>query len=130
MHRLASIAPLARIASASVGSVIALGPLMLGSDVTEVLPQSGTVWLMVAGLAIGSALVPQLIYVLCSPIVGASRSAVLGSVELPTMFAAGIIAFGERLTLPQAIGCMLILAAIILTQSRVTRNLSSTIARR
>lgn len=125
VHRLSRIPPLARIGSVSLGSVMALSPLMLGSVSADVIPQDTTVWLLVAGLAIGSALIPQLIYTICSPIIGASRTAVFGSIELPTMFAVSIIVFGEQLTLSQAIACALIVGAIVLIQSRVTRNVST-----
>ncbi|MEC9312002.1 MAG: hypothetical protein VYA97_09585, partial [Pseudomonadota bacterium] len=54
-------------------------------------------------------------YSVCSPMIGAARTAVIGSIELPTMFAVGVIAFGERISLAQAIACALILAAIMLS---------------
>ena len=129
VHRLSRIAPLVRIASVSLGSMMALAPLMLASEAKDVIPQSASVWFMIAGLAIGSALVPQLIYTVCSPVIGASRTAVFGSIELPTMFAVSIIAFGEQLTISQAIACLLVVSAIVLTQSRATRNVSTNISK-
>ncbi len=129
VHRLTRLPPLARVASVSMGSVLALLPIILATDPVEVIPQSGSVWVLAFGLAIGSALVPQLIYTSCSPVIGTSRSAVLGSVELPTMFAIGVFVFGERLTLAQGVACLLVLAAMILIQSRATRNVMANISK-
>ncbi len=130
VHRLSRIPPLARIASVSLGSFLGLVPLMLMSDADQILPKNANDWFLIAGIAIVSALVPQLIYSVCSPIIGTSRTAVIGSVELPTMFAVSVFAFGEQLTLPQIIACVLIVSAIILTRSRATRNVTTNIAKR
>ncbi len=130
VHRLSRIPPLARIASVSLGSFLGLVPLMLMSDADQILPKNANDWFLIAGIAIVSALVPQLIYSVCSPIIGTSRTAVIGSVELPTMFAVSVFAFGEQLTLPQTIACVLIVSAIILTRSRATRNVTTNIAKR
>ncbi len=130
VHRLSRIPPLARIASVSLGSFLGLVPLMLMSDADQILPKNANDWFLIAGIAIVSALVPQLIYSVCSPIIGTSRTAVIGSVELPTMFAVSVFAFGEQLMLPQIIACVLIVSAIILTRSRATRNVTTNIAKR
>ncbi|SLN17279.1 EamA-like transporter family protein [Roseovarius albus] len=129
VHRLSRIPPLARVASVSLGAMVALCPLMVVSEAQDVIPQTATVWVLVAGLAIVSALVPQLIYTICSPVIGTSRTAVFGSIELPTMFAVSILVFGEKLTVPQFVACVLILAAIALTQSKVTRNVSTNLSK-
>ena len=129
VFRLSRIAPLARMASVTLGSVVALAPFILTSKIEEVAPQDMTSWLLLVGLAIGSALIPQLIYTVCSPVIGASRSAVFGSIELPTMFVVSIVAFGEPLTLPQAIACLIIVASIVLTQSKAIRNVSTNISK-
>lgn len=129
VFRLTRIAPLARMASVTLGSVIALAPFMLTSSIEDVVPQDTTTWLLLAGLAIGSALIPQLIYTVCSPVIGASRTAVFGSIELPTMFVVSIVAFDEPLTLPQAVACLIIVASIVLTQSRATRNVSTNLSK-
>ncbi len=130
VHRLSRIPPLARIASVSLGSFLGLVPLMLMSDADQILPKNANDWFLIAGIAIVSALVPQLIYSVCSPIIGTSRTAVIGSVELPTMFAVSVFAFGEQLTLPQIVACVLVVSAIILTRSRATRNVTTNIAKR
>ncbi len=130
VHRLTGLSPFARIASAAVGSVLGLSPLMLRSAPAEIFPADSAAWVLIAGIALGTALVPQLIYVMCAPMVGASRSAVIGSIELPTMFAVGLLAFGEAITWAQAGACALVLLAIGLTGSRKTRNIANTVANR
>jgi len=129
VHRLSRIPPLARIASVSLGSVLALAPLVATSTSAEILPKDFDTWLLILGIAVVSALVPQLIYTVSSPIIGASRTAVIGSVELPTMFLVSLFAFGETLTFSQLIACVLVVIAIVVTRSRVTRNVTTNIAR-
>lgn len=129
VHRLSRIPPLARIASVSLGSVLALSPLVATSTAAEILPADADTWLMILGIAVVSAFVPQLIYTVSSPIIGASRTAVIGSVELPTMFLVGMFAFGETLTIAQLSACALVITAIVLTRSRATRNVTTNIAR-
>lgn len=130
VHRLSRIPSLARIASVSLGSVLALVPLVVTSTSAEILPQDFDTWMLILGIAVVSALVPQLIYTVSSPIIGASRTAVIGSVELPTMFLVSMFAFGETLTFSQLMACALIVIAIVVTRSRVTRNVTTNIARK
>ncbi|SLN33393.1 EamA-like transporter family protein [Ruegeria meonggei] len=129
VHRLSRIAPLARIASVSLGSVLGLAPLILGAEVGELLPGEQSDWLLIVGIGLVTAFVPQLIYTICSPVIGASQTAVVGSIELPTMFAVGFLAFGETITLPQALACALVLGAIAITRSRKTRTVSAVLAK-
>ncbi len=129
VHKLARIAPLARIASVSLGSVLGLTPLILGTEVGELLPREQSDWLLIAGIGLVTAFVPQLIYTICSPVIGASQTAVVGSIELPTMFAVGYLAFGEAVSLPQALACALVLTAIAITRSRKTRTVSTVLAK-
>lgn len=130
VYRLSRIPPLARIAAISLGSILGLLPLMLTSDTAQVIPQTQSQWMLIAGIGLVTSLIPQLIYTVCSPIIGASRTAVIGSVELPTMFAIALFAFGEAVTGAQAVACILILSAIALTQSRVTRTVTTVIAKK
>ena len=67
VHRLSRIPPLARIASVSLGSVLALSPLVATSTAAEILPTDANTWVMILGIAVVSALVPQLIYTVSSP---------------------------------------------------------------
>ena len=117
------------MASVSLGSVVGLAPLILSSEIGEILPNGGDDWFLIVGLGLATALVPQLIYTICSPIIGAARTAVVGSIELPTMFAVGVLAFGEVITGAQAFACALVLGAIALTQSRSTRTVTTVISK-
>lgn len=130
VHRLSRIPPLARMGSVSLGSVIGLSPLVLTSNVEDVVPNDSDTWVLIAGIGLATALVPQLIYTVCSPIVGAARTAVFGSIELPTMFAVGLLAFGEVIDLAQGIACTFVLGAILITQSRTTRTVTTVMAKK
>ncbi|GLO72740.1 hypothetical protein MACH17_42570 [Phaeobacter inhibens] len=130
VHRLSRIPPLARIASVSLGSVLGLLPLMAGADIAELLPAGQSDWVLIVGIGLITALVPQLVYTICSPLIGASQTAVVGSIELPTMFAVGVIAFDEVITMHQAVACALVLGAIAITRSRKTRTVTTVIARK
>jgi drug/metabolite transporter (DMT)-like permease len=122
VHRLVRLPPLTRIASVSLGSVIGLAPLILTTAPAAVLPQGPSALALVLGIALIGALVPQLLYTICAPMVGAARTAMAGAVELPTLFATGWLAFGEPVGLAQWVACALIVAAIVLTPGRALRN--------
>ena len=127
IYKLTPISPLQRVASFSLGSSLALLPLLLSSDAAEVLPQNPADWWLVLGLALGTALVPQLIYSAFAPRIGAARSAVAGAVELPTMFLIGWTVFAETIGWVQWFACLLVTLAIVITPSRRSRNLSTQI---
>ena len=67
----------------------------------------------------------QLIYTRFAAPLGASRSAPAGSVELPTMFLAGLLLLDETIGPRQWLTCLLVTLAILITPSRATRNLST-----
>jgi drug/metabolite transporter (DMT)-like permease len=75
-------------------------------------------WLLVVGIALGSALIPQLLYTVSAPVIGTARTAVAGSVELPTMFLVGWFAFAEPVGLAQWAACAVVIAAIVLTPGK------------
>ena len=125
IHKLTPIKALARVASFSVGASLGLLPLLLLSAPGTVLPQQPGDWWLIAGLALGTALLPQWIYSVFAPEIGAARSAVAGSVELPTMFLVGWFLLGENIGIAQWLACLLVTLAILLTPARATRNLST-----
>jgi len=125
IHKLSSIRPIERVASFSVGASISLLPLLILSAPNTVLPQNAGEWQLIVGLALGTALLPQLVYTSFAPMIGAARSSVAGSVELPTMFFIGWYALGETIGLAQWLACLLITLAILLTPARTTRTLST-----
>ena len=117
------------MASVSLGAILGLAPLVLSSEISDLLPRERSDWLLIVGIGLVTALVPQLIYTVCSPVIGASQTAVVGSIELPTMFAVGLLAFGEAVTAHQAIACAFILGAIAIPRSRKTRTVSTVLTK-
>ena len=125
VHKLTPIRAIYRVASFSVGASLSLLPLLLLSNPEAVLPQSVEGWQLVAGLALGTALIPQLLYTAFAHRIGAARSAVAGSIELPTMFFIGWFTLGEIIGVAQWLACALVTIAILLTPARATRNLTT-----
>ena len=125
IHKLTPVRPIVRVASLSVGASLSLLPLIRWSGAETALPQSVTGWWLIAGLALGTALIPQLVYTTFAPQIGAARSAVAGAVELPTMFMVGWLVLGEAIGPLQWLACLLITLAIVLTPARRTINLTT-----
>jgi drug/metabolite transporter (DMT)-like permease len=128
VHKLMPISPINRVASFTVGASLSLVPLLIVTDPQAVLPQTTAEWQLITGLALGTALIPQLIYTTYAHKIGAARSAVAGSIELPTMFFIGWFALGETIGPVQWLACLLITLAILLTPARATRNLATQLA--
>jgi len=110
LHRLT---PLERLATVPLGACIGLAPLMLAQDAGNVLPRSGD-WMLIGGISVTTALLPSLLYVSAAPRLGAARTAVAGSFELPTMFVLGWLVFGETIGAAQFAAGTLVVAAILL----------------
>lgn len=125
IHKLIPIGALARVATFSTGASLGLLPLLLLAAPGTVLPQQPGDWWLIAGLALGTALLPQWLYTTFAPEIGAARAAVSGSVELPTMFFVGWFLLGENIGIAQWLACLLVTLAILLTPARATRNLST-----
>jgi drug/metabolite transporter (DMT)-like permease len=125
IHKLTPLRPIMRVGSFSLGASLSLLPLMLLAAPGTVMPQSIDGWWLVGGLALGTALLPQLIYTNFAPVIGAARAAMAGSIELPTMFLVGWLMLGESIGVPQWIACLLVTLAILVTPARATRNLST-----
>jgi len=125
VHKLTPLRALSRVSCFSAGASLSLLPLMLTSAPGSVLPQTLDGWWLIAGLAFGTALLPQLLYTQFAPMIGAARSAVAGSVELPTMFLVSALLLGEAIGGWQWLACLLVTLAILITPARATRNLST-----
>lgn len=125
IHKLIPLNAICRVTTFSTGATLSLLPLLLLANPESVLPQDSSDWQLIAGLAVFTALLPQLVYTHFAPMIGAARSAVAGSVELPTMFFIGWYALGEVIGVAQWLACLLVTLAILLTPSRATRNLST-----
>ena len=128
VHKLMPISPIDRVASFTVGASLSLIPLLIVTNPQAVLPQSPAEWQLIAGLALGTALIPQLVYTTYAHKIGAARSAVAGSIELPTMFFIGWFALGETIGAVQWLACLLITLAILMTPARAMRNLATQLA--
>lgn len=113
-RKLIGVPPLSRIACKSLGSVVGLLPLILVLPAQEVLPQSSPGWGLIAGIALVTALLPQLLFNIYVPVIGATKTAMASSMELPTMFMVGWIAFGERLTFIQMLAGLMVVSAILI----------------
>lgn len=114
----ASLTPLGRMSSFALGSSTGLLPLIATYPRDAVLPVSAEQWTLVLSLGVVSALLPQLIYTTFVPKIGGAKAAALGSIELPTMFAVGLFAFGEVIGWREALAAILVLSAIVLTPAR------------
>ena len=125
IHKLTPIKPIKRVATFSVGASLSLLPLVMLAAPGSSTPQSADGWWLVAGLALGTALLPQLLYVSFAPMIGAARSAMAGSVELPTMFIISWFMLAESIGLAQWLSCLLITLAILMTPASRTRNLTT-----
>ncbi len=125
IHKLTPIKPIRRVASFSTGASVSLIPLVIMAAPGGSTPQTPDGWWLIAGLALGTALLPQLLYVSFAPTIGAARSAMAGSVELPTMFIVSWLMLGETIGLAQWVSCLLITLAILMTPASATRNLTT-----
>jgi drug/metabolite transporter (DMT)-like permease len=110
-----NLTALEKLASGMLGSSLGLAPIALGQEAGAILPQTAAGWGWIAGLGLTTAFLPQLIYTMAAPKLGAARASAAGSFELPTMLAIGWIVFGETLSLRGAVASALVLAAIALS---------------
>ena len=117
-NKLIHVPPISRIACVSMGAALGLAPLALTQDISAGLSVAVSSWWLIFGLSLATALLPQLLYSIHAPRIGAARTAMAGSVELPTMFAIGWVGFGEVIGLPHVLAGALVLAAILVTPAR------------
>lgn len=110
-----SLAPLEKMAAGMMGSTLGLAPLALAPEAGALLPATARGWALVAGMGLATAFVPQMLYTIAAPQVGAARAAAAGSFELPTMLVIGWIAFGETLGARGLTAAALVLLAIAIS---------------
>lgn len=115
VSKLSSIPPLSRIACVATGAVLGLLPLMVSLEPERLLPASLMDWWMIVGIAVVTALIPQFLYAVSAPRIGAAKSAMAGSAELPTMFLVGWLAFGETIGSAQLVAAFMVLIAVAIT---------------
>jgi drug/metabolite transporter (DMT)-like permease len=124
-NKLIHVPPVSRLACVSLGAALGLAPLMAGEDVGAMVSLAITHWWLVAGITLVTALIPQLLYSIYAPRIGAAKSAMAGSVELPTMFVIGWLAFGENIGFVHLLTAGIVLIAIMITPPRRSRGQSS-----
>ena len=129
VEKLSALPALSRISITALGAAAGLLPLVISAGPQAVFPAEAATWMLIGGIAVVTALVPQVLFVIFAPRIGSERASMAGSVELPTMFLVGALAFSEAISPAQWAGCALILAAIALTPARATRSLHSRLAR-
>ena len=66
-------------------------------------PTQPNQWLLIVGMALFTVIIPIGGYAFTASFAGSARAGAAGAVELPTMFVAGWLAFGEEITLLQVI---------------------------
>jgi drug/metabolite transporter (DMT)-like permease len=74
-------------------------------------------WPHVLGISLLAGLIPNILFSVAAPVIGSARAAMAGSMELPTMFVVGWLAFGEEINFLTAFAGALVLAAILITPS-------------
>lgn len=115
------LSALERVGCGMAGAVAGSLPAVLASDTAMLVPASAEAWALVAGMVIVTATGPQLLYVYVAPLVGATRAAVAGILELPTMIAVGWLAFAEAIGPADLIAALLIVVAIVIAP-RISRR--------
>lgn len=116
--KLIHVPAISRIACVAAGAALGLAPLMLGLDLGAGFSIAvANLWL-IGGLSLVTALLPQLMYSIHAPRIGAARTSMAGSVELPMMFLIGWFAFDERIGVVHFLAAVLVLTAIVVTPVR------------
>lgn len=106
---------LERWSAIAVGHVVGLLPAAMLAGPGALLPASPAGWAWIAGIALVTATLPQILYTFASRAVSPARAAAAGATELPTMLAIGGLVFGEAIGLREAAGAALVIAAIAVT---------------
>jgi len=106
---------LERWGAIALGHVAGLLPAALLSGHGALVPASTAGWAWIAGIAVVTATLPQILYTFAARSVSAARASAAGSAELPTMLAVGWLAFGEVIGLRECLGALLVIAAIAVT---------------
>lgn len=116
-----ALTTLEKMAAGMLGASLGLLPLALARGALLGLPADPGLWLLIAGMIGGTALLPQLLYTFAAPRVGPTRSAVAGSLELPTMLLVGALAFGETLGWAEAAAAGLLCLSIFVAPALVAQ---------
>lgn len=125
-ERLGALDPFERLGAVALGATVGMSPLLATMAPAEVFPSSASGWMWIAGIGVGSALIPMTIYAAAAPTIGPARSAVAGAAELPTVFLIGAVFFGESIRLGHGLAAALIIAAVAITPSTRGPHVSPT----
>ncbi|MEM9047873.1 MAG: DMT family transporter [Pseudomonadota bacterium] len=117
-RRMTDLAPLARVAATSTSAGVLLVPLTLSLPLASILPPDRDALMLLLGLSLVTAVIPQLMYVTGAPHIGPDRAAAAGSIELPTMLVVGWTLLGEPLGPIEILAAALVVSAIVLTPPR------------
>ena len=118
VNKLNDIPPMARVSCVGLGGITGLSFLIGLSGFESLVPANPHALYLAIGLALITATIPQLLYSTFTPVIGSAKAAVAGSVELPTMFLVGWLAFDETITMMQMLSGLLIIVAISITPSQ------------
>ena len=115
--KLTDLRPLERSAGILLGASLGLLPMFVTFDAGLIGPVLISNWPHVLGISLLAGLIPNILFSVAAPVIGSARAAMAGSMELPTMFVVGWLAFGEEINFLTAFAGALVLAAILITPS-------------
>lgn len=110
--------PLEQLACVPFGTCLGLAPIAWFNTDGEIIPPTAD-WLTILAFAVGTSLLPSLVYVIGAGRIGRFRAALAGSVELPAMFIFGVVVFTETIgELEIAAGLLIVCAILVSAVSR------------
>ncbi len=109
------LSTLERFSAICVGTVAGLLPTSLAGGIDTLLPNSVEAWFWIGAMALVTATVPQLLYMLAARAVSPGRAAAAGAVELPTMLTVGAVVFGESVGVVEVVGALMVIVAVLVT---------------
>lgn len=121
--KLTDLRPLERSAAILLGASLGLLPMFVTFDVGLIGPVLISNWPHVLGISLLAGLIPNILFSVAAPVIGSARAAMAGSMELPTMFVVGWLAFGEEINFLTALAGSLVLAAILITPSTSPKSI-------
>ncbi|WP_102869097.1 DMT family transporter [Pseudovibrio exalbescens] len=117
---------LERMATGMLGATLGLAPGAIMAEGAAIVPTDWSMIATIAGLGFVTSVIPQVIYTFSCMRVGPARSGIAGSLELPTMFVIGYMAFGEALGPREIVAAAMVLAAVVISQTTKKAKASQT----
>ncbi|MFT5114950.1 MAG: drug/metabolite transporter (DMT)-like permease [Parasphingorhabdus sp.] len=112
---LINLSPLQCLAGFTGGASIGLLPIVLSLPIESVLPDRAEFWTYLILLAFLTGLIPQYLCSTLASILGPTRSAMAGRIELTTMFVIRFLVYGESIGWILIFSGMLVMVAILIT---------------